>query len=55
MIRIWISTKAANQTYSTNANYIIFRDIDLSSENWTPLMFQGTLIGAKAKADENFE
>lgn len=44
--------KAANQTYSTNANYIIFRDIDLSSENWTPLMFQGTLIGAKAKADE---
>ena len=40
--------KATNQKYSTNANYIIFRNIDLSNENWTPLMFQGTMIGAKA-------
>lgn len=39
--------KAANQTYASNANYIIFRDIDLSSANWTPLTFQGTMIGAK--------
>jgi len=31
--------KATNQKYSTNANYIIFRNIDLSSDNWTPLMF----------------
>ena len=38
--------KAANQTYASNANYIIFRDIDLSSANWTPLTFQGTMIGA---------
>lgn len=40
--------KATNQKYSSNANYIIFRNIDLSNENWTPLMFQGTMIGAKA-------
>lgn len=39
--------KAANQKYTANANYIIFRDIDLSSANWTPLTFQGTMIGAK--------
>ena len=32
--------KAANQTYASNANYIIFRDIDLSSANWTPLTEQ---------------
>lgn len=36
------------QTYSANANYIIFRDIDLGSSNWTPLTFQGTMIGAKS-------
>lgn len=34
--------------YSSDAHYIIFRDIDLSSANWTPLMFSGTMIGAKA-------
>lgn len=39
--------KATNQKYSTNANYIIFRNIDLSSDNWTSLMFQGTMIGSK--------
>ena len=39
--------KATNQKYTANANYIIFRDIDLSSGNWTPLTFQGTMIGAK--------
>ena len=39
--------KATNQKYSSNANYIIFRNIDLSSDNWTPLMFQGTMIGSK--------
>lgn len=32
--------------YSSDAHYIIFRDIDLSSANWTPLMFSGTMIGA---------
>ena len=40
--------KAANQKYSANANYIIFRDIDLGSSNWTPLNFQGTMVGAKS-------
>lgn len=40
--------KAANQKYSANANYIIFRDIDLSSSSWKPLNFQGTMVGAKS-------
>ena len=42
--------------YTSDANYIIFRDIDLSTgdfsnsadDPWTPLMFSGTMIGAKA-------
>ena len=47
--------------YSSNANYIIFRDIDLSAngvnsneENdlWTPIMFSGTIIGAKSINNE---
>ena len=38
------------QKYTKNANYIIFRDIDLSGSNWTPLTFQGTMIGAKSNA-----
>ena len=42
--------------YDSDANYIIFRDITLSDNNgagqpnWTPLMFSGNMIGAKAKA-----
>ena len=43
--------KATNQKYTANANYIIFRDIDLSAKEWTPLTFQGTMIGAKLGAD----
>ena len=39
---------AANQKYSANSNYIIFRDIDLSSSTWKPLNFQGTMVGAKS-------
>lgn len=39
--------------YTSNANYIIFRDIDVSSgDDWTPLMFEGVLIGAKASGNE---
>ena len=39
-----------NLTYSADANYIIFRDIKLTSAadgegNWTPLMFTGTMEG----------
>ena len=45
--------KATEQTYSSNANYIIFRDIDLGSKEWTPLTFQGTMIGAKANDNES--
>ena len=40
-------------TYSADADYLIFRDIDLSknaadtaSTEWTPLMFSGTMLGA---------
>lgn len=40
--------KQTQQKYTKNANYIIFRDIDLGSSNWTPLTFQGTMIGAKS-------
>lgn len=47
--------KAANQKYSANANYIIFRDIDLSSSNWTPLNFQGTMVGAKSNNKKIWE
>lgn len=43
--------KATNQKYTSNANYIIFRDIDLSAKEWTPLTFQGTMIGAKLGAN----
>ena len=44
--------KAANQKYSANANYIIFRDIDLSSSSWKPLNFQGTMVGAKSTTNK---
>ena len=32
--------KTTGQKYTANANYIIFRDIDLSSEEWKPFTFQ---------------
>lgn len=38
--------------YSSDANYIVFRDIDLENQAWTPLMFSGTMIGAKTENDE---
>ena len=34
--------------YTSDANYIVFRDIDLSNEDWNPIMFSGTMIGAKS-------
>lgn len=39
-------------TYSSKANYIIFRNIDLEDSPWTPLMFNGTMTGAIAKDKE---
>ena len=45
--------KTTGQKYTANANYIIFRDIDLSSEEWKPLTFQGTMIGAKTNGNES--
>lgn len=34
-------------TYAADANYIIFRDIDLAGTPWKPLMFSGTMLGVK--------
>ena len=46
-------------SYTSEANYIIFRDIDLntlngdtSQSNWTTLTFSGTMIGAKSEQGE---
>lgn len=48
-------------TYSADANYIIFRNIDVSSDaasgtssnaTWTPLMFSGTMLGDVAPAPD---
>lgn len=56
-----IQREYGNIKYSSDANYIIFRDIHLSSKtnadgeeisNWTPLMFHGTMIGAKSENGE---
>ena len=35
----------SDPAYTTWANYIIFRDIDLSGEDWKPLMFSGNMEG----------
>ncbi len=42
------------EKYTTKANYIIFRDIDLEgrSKPWTPLMFSGEMYGAKSANGE---
>ena len=34
-------------TYEKNGNYIVFRDIDMFSTQWNPLMFTGTMYGVK--------
>ena len=41
-----IKNEYSNLKYSSDANYIIFRDIDLSNVDWKPLMFSGTMVGA---------
>ncbi len=38
--------------YSNDANYIIFRDIDLQNGKWEPIQFYGNMIGAKAAPNQ---
>ncbi|MBM6868545.1 Cna B-type domain-containing protein [Collinsella tanakaei] len=38
--------------YASDANYIIFRDIDLNGTDWTPITFSGTMIGAKSSQSD---
>ena len=42
------------EKYTIKANYIIFRDIDLGGQSrpWKPLMFSGTMYGAKTVSGE---
>ena len=42
------------EKYTVKANYIIFRDIDLGGQSrpWKPLMFSGTMYGAKTVSGE---
>ena len=42
------------EKYSIDANYIVFRDIDLEGQSnpWTPLMFCGTMYGSKSVGSE---
>lgn len=50
-----------NLKYSSNANYIIFRDIDLASgefsngsdDDWNPIMFSGKMLGRKNMQEES--
>lgn len=49
-----LKTEYPNLKYSSDANYIIFRDIDLSNVDWKPLMFSGTMVGAVSE-DKNAE
>lgn len=39
-------------SYAADANYIIFRDIDLAGAAWKPLMFSGTMLGATAEVPQ---
>lgn len=39
-------------TYASDANYIIFRDINLDGVDWTPITFSGTMIGAKSSQSD---
>ena len=49
-----LKSEYSNLKYSSDANYIIFRDIDLSNVDWKPLMFSGTMVGAVSE-DKNAE
>ena len=36
--------------YSPRRDYVVFRDVPLNNEAWTPLMFYGTMLGVKGDA-----
>lgn len=40
-----------NLTYTKSGKYIVFRDIDMYSEQWAPLMFTGEMYGVKLGED----
>ncbi len=39
--------------YATDANYIVFRNINLDGYDWAPLMFTGTMYGVKPNGGGN--
>ena len=46
------------QRYTTDANYIVFRNIDMNKTDktdltWNPLMFSGTMYGVMSEAPDN--
>ena len=43
-----LNIASGTHKYSNDANYIIFRNIDLNSKSWTPMMLSGDMIGSKA-------
>lgn len=49
-----LKSEYSDLKYSSDANYIIFRDIDLNNVDWKPLMFSGTMVGAVSE-DNNAE
>lgn len=58
-----IKQEYRNLQYTTDANYIIFRNIDLASgsfsngkdDEWDPIMFSGNMIGAIADESHSLE
>ena len=50
---IWTQATISDKfpKYSADADYIIFRDIDLNNEEWSPLTFSGEMLGAKSAPD----
>lgn len=47
MLSVAANSWDTGEKYSRTANYIIFRDIDLHNDPWTPIMFSGYMRGAK--------
>lgn len=49
-IDVGISHYETGHYYTSEENYIIFRDIDLAGVDWKPLMFSGNMIGSENMA-----